>query len=226
LKNKKMKNSNKLFVISTIYVPIMMIALFYPQINEFYTYSVPLNNVVVWDSDSVSDLEEFKKIQESKEPTCFTTPSMNYFCYEKPRFSDNSKEGISIVRSNTTGTIGELHAEPTDRGFSYFTMKNMTQVDGDNAMITFGDRDGYVKNRISTQASFEFSTVVKKFETFVSDCNNEENKRVTIIQYLGVSTINDKDYFITWHTGGDLENPIKCDYPQIIKHSFGHDFGI
>jgi hypothetical protein len=222
-----MKTSNKLFVISTIYVPIMMILLFYPQIIDFYTYSVPLNNVVVWDSDDIPDLDEFTMIHEKKDSTCFTTPSMNYFCYEKPRFSDNTPEGISIVRSNTTGTFGELHAEPTDRGFSYFTMRNMTQITGDTAMITFADRDGYVKNRISEKvATFEFSAVVEKFDTFVSDCNNEKNTRVTIIQYLGVSTIDDKDYFITWHTGGELENPIRCDYPQIIKHSFGHDFGI
>ena len=204
----------------------MLIMMFYPQINDFYTYSVPLNNVVVWDSDVVPDLDEFKKIHDTIESTCFTTPSMNYFCYEKPRISDGSLEGISVVRSNTTGTFGELHAEPTDRGFSYFTMKNMTQIDGDTAMITFADRNGYVKNRISKVANFEFSTVVEKFDTFVSDCNNEKNTRVTIIQYLGVSTIDDKDYFITWHTGGELENPIRCDYPQIIKHSFGHDFGI
>jgi len=204
----------------------MMILLFYPQINDFYKYSVPLNNVIVWDSDVTPDLDEFKKINESKESTCFTTPSMNYFCYEKPRFSGDSLEGISIVRSNTTGTFGELHAEPTDRGFSYFTMKNMSQIEGDRAMITFGDREGYVKNRVSTPANFEFTAVVEKFDTFVSDCNNEENTRVTIIQYLGVSTIDDKDYFITWHTGGDFENTIMCDYPQIIQHSFGHDFGI
>jgi hypothetical protein len=221
-----MKTSNKLFVISTIYVPLMLVLLFYPQINDFYTYSVPLNNVVVWDSDVVPDLDEFAKIHEKKDSTCFTTPAGNHFCYEKPRFSDSSPQGISIVRSNTTGTFGELHAEPTDRGFSYFTMKNMTQINGDTAMITFGDRDGYVKNRISKMAIFEFSKTVEKFDTFVSDCNNDENTRVTIIQYLGVSTIDDKDYFITWHTGGDLENPINCDYPQIIKHSFGHDFGI
>jgi hypothetical protein len=222
-----MKDVNKLFVICTIYVPIMMILIFYPQIQDFYTYSVPLNNVVVWDSDVIPDLNEFTRIHEKKDSTCFTTPSMNYFCYEKPRFSDNTPEGISTVRSNTTGTFGELHAEPTDRGFSYFTMRNMTQITGDTAMITFADRDGYVKNRISTKvAIFEFSAVVEKFDTFVSDCNNEGNTRVTIIQYLGISTIDDKDYFITWHTGGDLENPIKCDYPQIIKHNFGHDFGI
>ena len=164
-----MKDSNKLFVISTIYVPIMMILLFYPQIQDFYTYSVPLNNLVVWASDVVPDLDEFKKIHETIESTCFTTPSMNYFCYEKPRFSDSSHEGISVVRSNTTGTFGELHAEPVDRGFSYFTMKNMTQINDDTARITFGDRDGYVKNRISKVVIFEFSKVVEKLDTFVSD---------------------------------------------------------
>ena len=138
-----------------------------------------------------------------------------------------TKEGISIVRSNTTGIFGELHAEPTDRGSSYFTMKNMTRINGDIAMITFADRDGYVYERHDkTAASFEFSTVVEKFDTFVSDCDNEENPRVTIIQYLGIATIDGLDYFMTWHTGGDLESPISCDYPQIIKYSFGHDFGI
>jgi len=34
------------------------------------------------------------------------------------------------------------------------------------------------------------------------------------------------DYFVTWHTGADLEKPIRCDYPEIIQHSLKHDFGI
>ena len=58
-----MKNVNILFVISTIYVPIMMILLFYPQINDFYTYSVPLNSLVVG-PNFFGDPEQFEKISK------------------------------------------------------------------------------------------------------------------------------------------------------------------
>ena len=159
-----MNNVNKLFVISTILVPLLLISLNYTAIHDFYTYSVPLNKVIVWDQEENQDLSQFMMIHQKQDSTCFTTPSMNYFCYEKPRFSNNTKEGISIVRSNTTGTFGELHAEPTDRGSSYFTMKNMTRINGDTVMITFADRDGYVYERHDkTAADFEFSKIVEKF---------------------------------------------------------------
>jgi len=82
------------------------------------------------------------------------------------------------------------------------------------------------KNRVDYEITdkFEFDVIVEKFDSFIAKCNNYEGTSVTLVQYLGVDTIDGIDYFLTWHTGADLENPITCDYPQIIQHSLEHNF--
>jgi hypothetical protein len=105
----------------------------------------------------------------------------------------------------------------------------MTLIKGDTASITFADNNYRVGNATYTQYeitdNFEFTEIIKKFDTFIAKCNNYEGTRVTIVQYLGVTTIDDIDYFMTWHTTADSELGVRCDYPQVIKYSFGHNFG-
>jgi hypothetical protein len=220
-----MKNVNILFVISTIYVPIMMILLFYPQINDFYTYSVPLNSLVVG-PNFFGDPEQFEKISKDKESKCFTTLNNNFYCYGKPRIHD--EHPISTV-TGPNGIDGELHFNPIDRGVGYFTMKNMTLIQEDTAMITFADNDYRVGNKDRTDYEitdkFEFDTIIEKFDTFIAKCNNYEGTSVTIVQYLGVDTIDGQDYFLTWHMLAQSEKGITCDYPEIIQHSLKHNFG-
>jgi len=47
---------------------------------------------------------------------------------------------------------------------------------------------------------------------------------VTIVQYLGVDTIDGLDYFLTWHMLANSEQGVTCDYPEIIQHSLEHNF--
>ena len=46
------------------------------------------------------------------------------------------------------------------------------------------------------------------------------------MQYIGVITVENTDYVVTWHMDADSEQGITCKYPEIIQYSFGHDFGI
>jgi len=128
----------------------------------------------------------------------------------------------------TNGIDGELHFDPVDGGVSYFTMKNMTLVKGDTALITFADNDYRVGNATFTKyeitEDFEFSATIEKFVTFIAKCNNNEGTSVTIVQYLGITTIDGIDYFMTWHMLADSEQGVACDYPQIIKNSLDHNF--
>ena len=203
----------------------MLILLFHPQINDFYTYSVPLNSLVVG-PNFFGDPEQFKKTFESKEVKCFTTLNNNFYCYEKPRIHDEYP--ISTV-IGPNGIDGELHFDPIDRGVGYFTMKNMTRVSDDTAMVTFADKNYSVgnKNRITYEINekFEFDTTVEKFDTFIAKCNNYEGTSVTIVQYLGIDTIDEIDYFLTWHMVAESEKGVTCDYPEIIQHSLKHNFG-
>ncbi len=57
-------------------------------------------------------------------------------------------------------------------------------------------------------------------------CNKEDGSSVTLTQYLGIKTIDDINYFVTWHTNAISDLGIKCDYPQLIQHSMEHDFGL
>jgi len=223
-----MKNVNILFVISAVFVPLLLISLNYSEIQDFYDYSVPLNKMVLWEDPFFNDPDKFVETSEKKDSTCFTTLSMNYFCYAKPIIYEDGPKTSYVIGEN--GISGELHFDSINEGEFYFTMKNMLQINGDTAMITFADKDYRVGNgeRIDYEITdkFEFSTIIEKFDTFIAKCNNFEGTSVTIVQYLGITTIDDVDYFVTWHTTADSESGIACDYPQIIQYSFGHDFGI
>ena len=206
-------------------VPLLLISLNYSAIDNFYVYSVPLNSIELW-NDFLDSPQEFQRIRDMPDSKCFTTPSENEFCYYKPGGSGPMKTS-TIVGNDIRFDGGEMHFDNLNIGMSYFTMKNMTRVDGDEVLITFGDRDGIVSERLSAKTViFEFSAIVEKFDTFVSNCSHPEGTSVTIVQYLGIETIDSVDYFVTWHTGGDLKKPIRCDYPEVIQYSLKHDFGI
>ena len=223
-----MKNVNILFVISAVFVPLLLISINYSEIQDFYDYSVPLNKMVLWEDPFFNDPDKFVETSEKKDSTCFTTLSMNYFCYAKPIIYEDGPKTSYVIGEN--GISGELHFDSINEGEFYFTMQNMTQIKDDTVMITFADKDYRVGNATSIMYEitdeFEFSAIIEKFDTFIAKCNNSEGTSVTIVQYLGITTIDDADYFVTWHTTSDSESGIACDYPQIIQYSFGHDFGI
>ena len=205
----------------------MVVLLIYPQIDYFYTYYVPLNKVTVVHHAYSDDPDIFQKTRDKEDSTCFITPSANLFCFEKPRMYE--KIGVSYVRGET-GIDGELHFDPIDADNGYFTMKNMTTVNGDTVLITFSDNDYRVGNeeriKYEIKDKFEFTAVLEKYDTFITNCNNYEGTSANLVQYLGITTIYGKDYFMTWHTLVKSENGIRCDYPQIIQASLKHNFGI
>ncbi|QLH07141.1 hypothetical protein [Nitrosopumilus ureiphilus] len=216
---------NTLFVISAIIVPLMLLSLNYSAISDFYEFSVPLNSLVVG-PNFFGDMKEFKKIFQDQESICFITLNKNFYCYGKPRMHGDYPLSTVI---GPNGIDGELHFNPIDQGVGYFTMKNMTRISGDTALVTFADKNYRVGNKDRTDYEitdkFEFSSVIKKYDSFIAKCNNYEGTSVTIVQYLGVKRIGSVDYFLTWHMLADSETGIKCKYPEIIKHSLNHNFG-
>lgn len=221
-----MNSVNMLFVISAILVPLLLISLNYDSISDYYSYSVPLNNLVVHPYGFSDDPDIFQKTLDKKDSTCFTTLNDNFFCYGYPRVYEDS--AISYVRG-VSGIDGELHFDPIERGVGYFTMKNMTVISGDTALVTFADNDYRVGNsersNYEITEDFEFSAVLEKFDVFIAKCDNYDGTSVTVVQYLGVVTLEDKDYFATWHTPASSDVGVACNYPEIIQHSLKHNFG-
>ncbi len=215
---------NLIYAVSSIVIilPAILFA------SDYIDYSLPMEKMVLWEDPFFNDPDKFVETSEKKGSTCFTTHSMNYFCYAKPLIYEDGPKTSYVIGEN--GISGELHFDPIDKGEMYFTMKNMTQIEGDTVMITFADNDYRVGNRDRTTYEiiddFEFSTVIEKFDTFIAKCNYYDGTSVTIVQYLGITTIDNVEYFLTWHTIAESESGITCDYPQIIQHSIGHDFGI
>ena len=137
-----------------------------------------------------------------------------------------------------SGIDGEMHFELIGNEKSYFTMKNISKAkenddnnnDDDSAIITFADKNYRVGNadRVDYEITekFEFTAVVKKYDTFITNCNNYEGTSANVVQYLGIQNIDGADYFVTWHTLITSEEGFNCDYPQIIQASLKHDFGI
>jgi len=198
------------------------------QVEKAKSLSDLLDKMTLWVDPFFDNLNKFAEINEKKDTRCFTTPSMNYFCYAKPRMFEEGSS-VSYLFSNTTKITGELHFDNVNVGPSYFTMKNMTQIKGDTASITFADNDYRVGNATSTlyeiTDEFEFTEIIEKFDTFVAKCDNYDGTSVTVVQYLGITTIDGVDYFMTWHLNAHSEEGITCDYPQIIQNSFDNDFG-
>lgn len=225
-----MKTSDKLFVISTIYLPIMLILLFYTPIQNFYEYDVPLNkSVVVANFEVWMEPDIFEKTKQDKDSTCYVNPHGNIFCYKKPILTEQNIHMASTIIGNNN-INGEIHFDRVGFDAGYFTMKNITKIADDRALITFADKNYRIGNKDRTTYhiadKFEFSAVVKKFDTFITHCGNYEGTGATLVQYLGIVTIDGIDYFATWHTVVTSEQGIKCKYPEIIQHSLKHDFGI
>ena len=220
-----MNNVNTLFVISAIFVPLLLISLNYSTIQDFYVYSVSLNSFVV-EPNFTFGQDRVQKIYQDKDSHCFTTPNNNFFCYEKPRLHGETMLISYVIGEN--GLNGEMHLDPIEMDVGYFTMKNLTRISGDTAMITFADNNYRVGNKDRTTYEitdkFEFDAIVEKFDSFIAKCNNYEGTSVTLVQYLGVDTIDEVDYFLTWHTLADSEQGVSCNYPQIIQHSLKHNF--
>jgi len=224
-----MNSVNTLFVISVILIPLLLISLNYSAISDFYTYSVPLNKAVIIPNFSVDNPDEFQKVQDEKDSTCYTTPSSNLFCYKKPKIHDGQNvDHLSSFIVGNNGINGEIHFDRVGLGGGYFTIKNMTLIDEETTRITFADKDYRIGNgdRIDYEITdkFEFSATVKKFDTFITHCGNYEGTGATIVQYLGTATIDGIDYFVTWHTVILPENAFVCKYPELIQYSLKHDF--
>lgn len=219
-----MNGVNILFVISCIFVPLLLISINYDSISDFYAYDVSLNSLII-PNYLPSIAKDFQEMNDYKDTKCFTTLNENLFCYSKPLSHGYSR--ISHVIGEN-GFEGEIHLDPVDVGVGYFTIKNMTLISDDTAMITFADKDYRVgnKNRVDYEITdkFEFDTIVEKYDTFIAKCNNYEGTSVTLVQYLGIDTIDGVDYFLTWHTPANSEQGVSCDYPQIIQHSLKHNF--
>ena len=225
-----MNSVNILFVISAIFVPLLLISLNYSAIVDFYTYSVPLNEAVIIPNFSTNNSNEFQNVRDEKDSTCYATPSMNQYCYKKPKMhngQDRDHLYSSIVGDN--GINGELHFDRVGLDGGIFTIKNMTLLDEDSALFTFADKDYRIGNKDRTTyeitEDFKFTTVVEKYDSFITHCGNFDGTGATIVQYLGTTSIDDVDYFLTWHTVILPEDRFQCKYPEIIQHSLKHNFG-
>ena len=202
-----------------------MILLFYPQIQNFYEYSVPLNSFVLESLNENSTPDTFERIKHQEGSMCFTT-SNNEYCFSAPRGGGDFKFSHPV---GSNGITGEMHFEPAHNATGYWTMRSIEPMPDDVAVITFSDNSDHYPDetlaRWHITDTFEFAKTVKKYDTFVAYCA-DNGKYIEIMQYMGVFTIQGNDYVTTWHVGATSEIRIACKYPEIIQNSFGHDFGI
>ncbi len=220
--------TNHLLAVSVITVGVILISINYSAISDFYAYSVPLNKAKITPNFTLQP-NEFQDVRDEKDSTCHTTPSLNQYCYEKPKIRD--KQDIDHLYSFITGNNGingELHFDKVGIEGGLFTIKNMKLIDKNTALFTFADKDYRIGNKDSVYyeiiEDFEFDTIVEKFDSFITHCGNFEGAGATIVQYLGTTTIDSVDYFLTWHTVIEPEERFECKYPQIIQHSLSYNF--
>ena len=218
-------STNLLLAISAVAVGAILLSVNHAAISDFYAYSVPYNDFVVAHMAYSSDPDSFHQTKQQGS-ACFVTPSNNEYCYGRP----HSMGDISIayiVGSN--GIDGEMHLEPVGRATGYWAIGKMVPVSETTGVITFSDSISLYRDealhRSDTPEGFEFTRTVERYDTFVANCRND-GRVVDIVQYLGVVTVEGTKYVATWHVHAESERGIPCDYPEIIRHSFGHDFGV
>ena len=218
-------NTNLLLAISAVAVGAVLLSVNHAAISDFYTYSVPYNDFVVAYMAYSSDPDRFQLTKQQQDSTCFVAPSGNEYCYERP--SDLWDFRITYL-FGSNGIDGEMHLDPVDGAVGVWAIERMVPVSETVGVITFSD-DASIGhgslNRYDPPEEFEFTETVERYDTFVANCRNG-GEVVDIVQYLGVVTVEGAEYVATWHVHAESERGIPCKYPEIIKHSFGHDFGI
>ena len=220
-----MNTNNQLFIFATILIFVVTISINYPAIDDYYKYTLPLNTLIPSPNFFEDNQNRFQEIYNEEGSECFTTPNENLFCYKKPKGNPSDGVLISYVIGQN-GIDGEMHFDPVENGAFYFLMLNLTKDKDDSAIITFADK-GYkigADSHASLSGSFEFSSKIEPFDTFVSHCSTGEGKSVTIVQYLGTKMVDGKEYFVTWHMPANSETGVTCDYPELIQYSLNHNF--
>ena len=222
-------NTNLLLAVSVFVVGIILLSINYAAINNFYTYSVPLSKAKIIPNFPPTE-NEFQNVRDMEGSTCYVTPSTNHYCYKKPeiRNEQNPDHLYSFIVGNN-GINGEIHFDRVGKEGGIFTIKNVVVVDEHSALFTFADKDYRIGNADRTTyeitEDFEFTAVIKKYDSFITNCGNFEGTGATIVQYLGTDIINGIDYFLTWHTVILPEDRFQCKYPEIIQYSLRHNFG-
>jgi len=223
-----MNGVNVLFVLSCIFVPLLLISINHSAIDDFYKYSVPLNKAKII-TNFLPQPNQFQSVFDEKDSTCFTTPSMNQYCYKKPRiYDEQDKDHLFSFIVGDNGISGEIHFDRVGLEGGIFTIKNMKLIDENTALFTFADKDYSIGNKDRTTyeiiEDFEFTTIVKKYDSFITHCGNFDGTGATIAQYLGTTSIGGVEYFLTWHTVIVPEDRFQCKYPQIIQYSLDYNF--
>ena len=209
-----MNNFVILFALCCIILPLMILTVNHQSINDFYTYDVILDDFVpkhnIFHYDAV---DVFTNLDNSE---CVTAIH-NEFCYE------NLSEFTPVT--SVTGLDGEIvlkRADSNDTGYS--TINQMSDGDGDSVTATF-ESDGWNHATDDTELNLE----MKPYDSVITGCfdNVHGGTDAVLVMYLGITTVDDVDYFMTWHgmiTSGDLS--AQCSYPETVHASIGHDFGI
>ena len=220
-------NTNLLLAVSVLMVGTILLSINYTAIIDFYTYSVPLVKTEIIPNFPPNQ-NEFEKVKNETNSTCYTTPSENQFCYQMPKFYGDDRDHLTSFIVGDNGINGELHFDRVGVDGGIFTIKNMTLIDKTSASITFADKDYRIGNKARTTyeiiEDFEFIAVVDKYDSFITHCGNFDGSSATLVQYLGTTTIDNVNYFLTWHTVILPEDRFSCKYPEIIQHSLGHNF--
>jgi len=148
---------NLIYAVSSIVI-ILPAILF---TSDYYSYTDPMEKMVLWVSPEHDEIEEkFQEVSEKIDSTCFRTVTDGYFCYPKPLIPDMGL-GISVLYSNTTKAWGEIHFDSVSDGEFMYTIKNIIPLNDETALFTFADKDYRVGSSTTTTYEitddFEFS---------------------------------------------------------------------
>lgn len=215
-----MKSVDVLFVISTILVPLLLISLNYPAIDDFYTYSVPLQNI---DFENIEENcnEQCMLEYQSQGYNCNKITNSQYFCFS-PIDYNKLQERSGYWEQLIPISYGYLDLIYDDKNSPIGFLKQIKIIDEKSLVATFAPSENtkHMEVKSFPDDDYENIQILEIGDTFIPRCND---KVLFVYKLHDIAIHNDVSYAIFTYRIG-TSDAVPCDFPSVLEHSFGIKF--
>lgn len=214
-----MNNFNKLFVISTILVPVILLSLNYGTIQDFYSYSAPLYHI---EFENIPELCDKKCSEKFKQQgyDCTKTKDVRYVCIpliDEKRIKEKQDYWDQLIPYS----YGYLDLLYDQKEVSLGLIKQIQIIDKNTVEVTFSTTgNSQFMNADMTDDNYTKNKILTIGDTFIPRCHNQYIK---VYQLHDIEIREDVSFAIFTYRSGtsDIDT---CEFPQILEHSFGVRF--
>ena len=214
-----MNGVNALFVISCIFVPLLLISINHSTIDDFYQYSVPLQNI---DFENVGENcnEQCMMKFQSQGYNCNKITNSEHFCFPPINYNklqERSDYWEQLIPYN----YGYLDLIYDDKEISLGLIKKINIIDEKNVEVTFStDENSKFMNAEISDFDYVENKILGIGDTFIPKCHNQ----FIHVYKLHDIVIHEDDSFAMFIYRIGTSDIQQCVFPQTLEHSFGVKF--